>query len=139
MGELRDSGKRKYSLDGGPVAYEVKPGEDGGFKLRKADGSLLWKVKITPEKIKISDNEQNEHPFELKVKDANRVKVVGPGEEELGNVRYANGRIEVENATGHKILTTEAPAFSGSFGVLLLPIVGAERQILMTEIRARNR
>lgn len=138
-GELRDSGKRKYSLDGGPVIYEVKPGDDGGFKLRNADGSLRWKVKITPEKIKISDNEENEHPFELKVKDANRVKVVGPGEQELGNVRYANGRIAVENAAGHEIFTTESPAFSGAFGVLLLPIPAAEGQILIAEIRARNR
>src|SRR5215212_4754859 len=86
-GEQRDTGKRKYTVDGSVVKYEVKPNDEGGFKLRTADGKLLWKVKVTPEKIKISDNEENNNPFELKVRDGDRVKVVAPGEKELGNVR----------------------------------------------------
>jgi hypothetical protein len=55
-GETRDSGKRKYHIDKGAVLFEVKPNDEGGFKLRTADGTLRWKVKVTPEKIKISDN-----------------------------------------------------------------------------------
>lgn len=64
-GALRDSGKRKYALDGGPEVLEVKPG-DGSFKVRKPDGSLLWKVKMEPNKIKVSDNEQNNNPVEIR-------------------------------------------------------------------------
>ncbi len=32
-GEPRDNGKRKYRSGGGPVLFEIKPG-DSGFKLR---------------------------------------------------------------------------------------------------------
>ena len=36
------------------------------IKLRNPDGSLRWKVKVYPDKIKISDNEQNERPHLLR-------------------------------------------------------------------------
>jgi hypothetical protein len=140
IGETRDSGKRKYAIEGGPVVYEVKPGDDESFKLRTPDGKLRWKVKVTPEKIKISDNEENEHPFELKVKDANRVKVVAPEDRELGNVRYENGQINVETAGGRSIFKLTAPKFSGAYGVLLLDTIPEqERHILVAELLSRNR
>lgn len=64
-GALKDSGKRKYALDNGAEVLEVKPG-DGSFKVRKPDGSLLWKVKMDPNKIKVSDNEQNLNAVEIR-------------------------------------------------------------------------
>lgn len=140
FGEPRDSGKRKYTLGDGPVLYEIKPGDDQGFKLRAPDGSLRWKVKVTPEKIKISDNEENERPFELKVREPNRVKVFAPGDRELGNVRYAPGQIEVETAGGRVIFTTDSPKPSGAYGVLLLEgIPERERYILVAELLSRGR
>jgi hypothetical protein len=139
-GEIRDNGKRKYSLEGGSTAWEVKPGDDGGFKLRTADGRLRWKVKVAPDKIKISDNEENQNPYELKVREGGRVKVVGPGEKELGNVRFAGTKIEVENAAGVKQFEVSATAASGAYGVLLLEAIPAqERAILIAEILARGR
>ena len=139
-GEIRDSGKRKYSVGGGPVAWEVKPSDEGGFKLRTADGRLRWKVKVTPEKIKISDNEENKNPYELKVRDGGRVKVVGPGEKELGNVRFNGSKIEVENAAGQKQFEVAATSASGAYGVLLLEAIPAqERAILIAEILSRGR
>jgi hypothetical protein len=139
-GATRDTGKRKYTVNGGAVAYEVKPNDEGGFKLRTVDGKLLWKVKITPEKIKISDNEENNNPFELKVKDGGRTKVVAPGDKELGNVRYDGTNIEVENAAGAKQFTIPATASSGAYGVLLLDAIPAEqRAILIAEILSRGR
>lgn len=138
-GDPRDSGKRKYSIDGAAVAYEVKSSE-GGFKLRTADGKLRWKVKITPEKIKISDNEENNNPFELKVRDGDRVKVVAPGDRELGNVRFAASKTEVENAAGTTRFRIEDPKPAGAFGVLLLDTIPAnERAILLAEIFSRGR
>jgi hypothetical protein len=79
-GTTRDDGKRKYTLDTGPVVLEVKPG-NGSFKLRKADGSLLWKVKMEGNKIKVSDNEENRNPIELRngargVLDAERIPMM---------------------------------------------------------------
>lgn len=138
-GEPRDSGKRKYTIDGGAVTYEVKPGE-GGFKLRTADGKLRWKVKIAPEKIKISDNEENNNPFELKVRDGDRTKVVAPGDRELGNVRFAAAKTEVENAAGITQYRVDDPKPSGAFGVLLLDAIpSTERAILLAEILSRGR
>jgi hypothetical protein len=139
-GATRDTGKRKYTLGGGPVLYEVKPNDEGGFKLRTPDGKLLWKVKVTAEKIKISNNEQNENPFELKVRDGDRVKVVAPGDRELGNVRYASGKVEVETAGGKNIFTANAGKPTGAYGVLLLDgIPDRERFILIAEILSRGR
>ena len=141
-GEPRDSGKRKYSVDGGAVTYEVKPDDDSdGFKLRTADGALRWKVKVAPEKIKISNNEQNDNPFELKVRDGDRVKVVAPGDREVGNVRFdrAASKTEVENADGKKMFSVDGPTQSGAYGVLLLDIPQTERVILLAEILSRGR
>jgi hypothetical protein len=119
--------------------YEVKS-SDSGFKLRTRDGKLLWKVKITDDKIKISDNEQNENAFELKAREGNRTKVFGPGDQELGNVRFNGKRIEVENAAGQTLTTIPATKPSAAYGVLLLDrIPQNQRDILIAELLARGR
>ena len=134
-GSMRESGKRKYSVEGGGVLYEVKPGDDLGFKLRMSDGKLRWKVKVAADKIKISDNEENKNPFELKTREGDRIKVVAPGDRELGNVRGG----DVEDATGAKKFTATGKASAG-YGVLLLDgIPELERYILVAEIEARGR
>jgi hypothetical protein len=142
-GEERDSGKRKYQLDGGAVLFEIKPDKDSdGFKLRAPDGSLRWKVKITPEKIKISNNEQNANAFELKLREGDRVKVVAPGEKEVGNVRFdrAASKTEIENADRKTAFTVDSANPSGAYGVLLLDsIPEMERYILAAEILSRGR
>lgn len=139
-GDPRTTGKRKYTIGDGPVLYEVKPGDDAGFKVRNPDGSLRWKVKVAADKIKISDNEQNDHPFELKMKDANRVKVVAPDGRELGNVRFAGGRVSVDDASGRVIFSTNAQKPSGGYGVLLCDAIPErERYILAAEILSRGR
>ena len=141
VGDKRDTGKRKYRLSQGEVAYEIKPADEGdGFKLRTADGKLRWKVKVSPDKVKISDNEENRNPFELKVKDANRVKVVAPGDRELGNVRHASNRVEVENAGGTVVFTKDGARPGGAYGVLLLDAIPAhERYILVAELLSRGK
>ncbi len=141
-GEPRDNGKRKYSAGGGPVTYEVKPDSDSdGFKLRTADGKLRWKVKITPEKTKISDNEQNDRPFELKARDGDRFKVVAPVDRELGNVRFDRpaSKTHVEDAAGKTLFRVEKTTRTGAYGVLLFDIPPAERAILLAEILSRGR
>lgn len=142
-GEDKDSGKRKYSVDGGPVLFEIKPDNDSeGFKLRSPDGKLLWKVKVTPEKIKISDNEENANPFELKMREGDRLKVVAPGERELGNVRFdrAATKTEIETASGATKFVVEGSRPSRAYGVLLLDsIPEVQRYILAAEILSRGR
>lgn len=142
-GETRESEKRKYQLDGGPVLFEVKPDDDSdGFKLRNPDGGLRWKVKIAPEKIKVSDNEENANPFELKVRDGGRFKVVAPGDRELGNVRFdkAASKIEVETASGNTLFVVDGSESSAAYGVLLLDgIPEVQRYIVLAEILSRGR
>ena len=142
-GEDQESGKRKYSVDGGPVLFEIKPDDDSeGFKLRGPDGKLRWKVKLTPEKIKISDNEENNNPFELKMREGDRLKVVAPGERELGNVRFdrAATKTEIETASGATKFVVEGSRPSRAYGVLLLDsIPDVQRYILAAEILSRGR
>jgi hypothetical protein len=142
-GEDQESGKRKYSVDGGPVLFEIKPDADSeGFKLRGPDGKLRWKVKMTPEKIKISDNEENNNPFELKMREGDRLKVVAPGERELGNVRFdrAATKTEIETASGATKFVVEGSRPSRAYGVLLLDsIPDVQRYILAAEILSRGR
>ena len=131
-GWMRDSGKRKYENDAGTVLFEVKPGDEG-FKLRTEDGKLRWKVKIKDAKVKVSDNEENNNPFELKAREGDRVKVVAPGDRELGNVRGKN----VEDASGKTLYVVDAP--SAAYGVLLLDsIPEVERYILVAELLSRE-
>jgi hypothetical protein len=119
----RKGEKRKYE------SVEVKYGDAGGFKVRTLDGKLLWKVKVTPEKIKVSDNEENANPFELKIKEQ-KVKVYAPGDRLLGEVRVRNDHIEVGDhlrAAG----TTLAPFY----GAALLDAVPArERAVIFAEL-----
>lgn len=139
-GDPRTTGKRKYAIGDGPVLYEVKPGDDGGFKLRNPDGTLRWKVKVSADKIKISDNEENQNPYELKVKDPNRVKVTAPGDRELGNVRYSANRVSVENSAGKVLFAADAKKPTGAYGVLLCDTIPErERYILAAEILSRGR
>ncbi|HEV7243240.1 MAG TPA: hypothetical protein VGQ36_28705 [Thermoanaerobaculia bacterium] len=142
-GETKESGKRKYSIDGGPVVFEVKPDDDSeGFKVRTPDGKLLWKVKMTPEKIKISDNEENNNPFELKMREGDRLKVVAPGDREVGNVRFdrAATKTEIESAGGVTKFMVDGSRPSRAYGVLLLDsIPEVQRYIIASEILSRGR
>ena len=121
----RKGEKRKYE------SVEVKYGEAGSFKVRTLEGKLLWKVKVTPEKIKVSDNEENANPFELKIKEQ-KVKVYAPGDRLLGEVRVRGDHVEV----GDKLRAagTSAAAF---YGVALLDAVPArERAVIFAELAA---
>jgi hypothetical protein len=118
--------KRKYET------LEVKLGDDG-FKVRTLDGKLLWKVKVTPEKIKVSNNEENNNPFELKIKDA-KVKVYAPGERLLGEVRVRGDHVEIGDR--FRAAGTRADAF---YGVALLDgIPPRERAVILAELAVRH-
>jgi hypothetical protein len=74
------------------------------------------------------------------VREGGRVKVVAPGDRELGNVRYAAGKIEVENAANKSIFSLNVPKFAGAYGVLLLDgIPDRERYIILAELLSRGR
>ncbi len=73
--KMTKSDKKKYYNKNGSVAYEIKYKTDG-FKLRTESSQLLWKIKLYESKIKISDNEENLNPFEIKIMGTYEAKLV---------------------------------------------------------------
>jgi hypothetical protein len=137
QGELRDNGKRKYTEAGGKVVVEVKSDADA-FKVRTPDGRLLWKVKLTDDKIKVSDNEENRNPYELKMKE-DKVKVE-ENEQSLGEVKYYADKIKVKDASDKDMFETRSTRRSAAYGVLLMSRISeSERYIIMAELLSRGR
>lgn len=129
--------KRRYQRGGAFVA-EVKADGDK-VKLRDERGQLLWKIKIGDDKIKISDNEENENAFEIKRKD-DGFKVVR-GETELGKVkRYPDdGRIKVKGPDERERFAGKGSG-GAAFAVLLLDdIPEPQRMIVAAELALRGR
>lgn len=139
-GETNEKDKRKYEWEGGNRVAEVKPNDDG-FKVRTPDGNLLWKVKISADKIKISNNEENNNPFELKRKEADRVKVT-LGKTELGEMKFYGDRqkVKVKDANERELFESNTNHASTAYGVLLLQTIPeTERYIIMAELLARGK
>ncbi|MFK7813892.1 MAG: hypothetical protein AB8B59_15460 [Maribacter sp.] len=63
--KMTKADKKKYYNSDNTVVYEVKY-KDDSFKLRSSSSDLLWKIKLYENKVKISDNEENLNPYEIK-------------------------------------------------------------------------
>lgn len=130
-------GKRKYNDANGTTHIAIKYKPDG-FKLRTEDGRLKWKIKHSAEKIKVSDNEENLNPYEIKPKEGQRGKLKRNGEE-IGDARYreAEHKIEVSGSETEFSIPTEA--FSTAWAVLLIEEIPLdERLVIIAELIARG-
>ncbi len=141
-GETKDGQKRRYVNQDGAVIAEVKLGETDGFKVRTPAGKLLWKVKVTEAKTKISDNEENKDAFELAIK-GNAVRVTR-NERLIGALDLApaanGGRTttSLRDANGKVLFTVDPAVRSVAAGVALLePIPADYRRIIIAELFAR--
>lgn len=138
-GELRDNGKRKYAIEGGAPVAEVKP-DSGGFKLRTAEGQLLWKVKIADDKIKISDNEENRNPYEIRIKEDDfRVE---ENDAKLGEIKFYSDRnkVKVKDGSENEVAESNGSVRSSAYGLVLMNRIPAtERAIIMAELLLRGR
>lgn len=65
--------KRKY-YRGSSLNYVIKFSDDG-FKLRDHNEDMLWKVKYYEDKIKISNNEEMNNAYEVKMREAGKIKL----------------------------------------------------------------
>jgi hypothetical protein len=138
-GEARPNGARRYSL-GADVVADVTQNSEESFKLKSAGGGLLWKVKLADDKIKVSDNEENEHPYVLRAEDG-YVKVKDD-EAEIGRVRAAADGVSatVTDAGGATVRTAKGKGGSAAYGVSLMSrIPYPQRMIIMAELVARGR
>jgi hypothetical protein len=128
--------KRKYGSSAGEVALEVKHNEADKFKLRTADGNLIWKIKLDTDKIKVSDNEENNNPYQLKRGD-NKIKVKDAAEVELGDVQVKDGKVVV--AAAGKSFVIESNQLSAAYGVLLMDkISDRDKFVIMAELLAKG-
>lgn len=131
--------KRKYTLEDGSQIAEVKVKDADGFKVRTNDGKLLWKVKVSDDKIKISDNEENQNAFELKKKDDGAK--IERNETKLGEVKFYKDRqkVKVKDEDDTELFDSNTDKYSVAFGVLALNEIPEDlRFIIFAELLARN-
>lgn len=130
--------KKKYYDNSDNVVYEIKYKPDG-FKLRTASSTLIWKIKLYDDKVKISDNEKNLNPYEIKLSDTYKAKLV-KNNETLAKTSYS---LESKQQS----LTSETDAqpefFKTSYSPSLLvnKIPGMptdQKQILIEELKAKG-
>jgi len=139
-GKTNDKGKRHYEAEDNRTIAEIKADADS-FKLKGADGRLLWKIKFVDSKIKIANTEEMNNAFVLKPGETDRIKVLRE-ETEIGKVKFyrERGKVKVENPADVAQYESNTNLFSGAYGVLLMnDIPAAERLIIMTELLARGR
>ena len=116
--------------------------DDDGFKVRTPDATLLWKIKLYEDKIKISDNEENRNPWVLKTGYPDKAKVLDPYESEIGVVRFATDQapLRVRDASGNDAWIVESGPASASWGVLLMGAIPEEQKaIIIAELISRKR
>jgi hypothetical protein len=134
----KNSEKIKYLVDGNEIA-EVKTKDADGFKVRDLNGNLLWKIKLSAEKIKISDNEENKNPFEIKKSyDGAKIK---HNDEKIGEIKFDSEtqKIKIKGREEKVLFETRAVKQTSAYGVLILEkIPEVYRYIIISELLSRN-
>lgn len=148
VGLKRADGKRKFaSAQGGPTLLEVKPraadepsAETEGFKLRGADGKLLWKVKVGADKIKLADDEDGAHAFVVSAKDPTSAEIAAPDGRKVGLVRLdaATKQIVGGDASGQERFRARSDLPAAFFGVLVVDAISLrDRGVIFAELATR--
>jgi len=130
--------KKKYYNSSNDVVYEVKYKPDG-FKLRTASSQLLWKIKLYDDKVKISDNEENLNPYEIKIGDTYKAKLVRDGKE-LAKTSYdLESKVQSILAQGHSQPLFYEGSYSIAYLVDLIEDINADqREIIIDELKAKG-
>jgi hypothetical protein len=125
--------KRKY-YNNGVLSYEVKGSEDG-FKLKDAESKLLWKIKLYPDKIKISDNEENTNPFEIKNK--NGTTEINRNNEKIAAVKINDLKIFINDKETYKLSQGNQSFVLGVLAIDQIPL--EQRIFIISEYMFRNK
>ncbi len=135
-GSYTKSDKKKYRSGKGTYA-EVKM-KDYGFKVRKANGDLLWKVKIMDDgRLKISDNEEGLNAYKLSISDSGDLKLK-KDEQEITRSPFDpnDGHLQLIDGQTIKINPNAHPPIN--WGVFLIPDIEPIHQlIIITELLSR--
>ncbi|MDY3319778.1 hypothetical protein PG637_10255 [Riemerella anatipestifer] len=117
--ESKSKGDKKKYYSNGAFTYEVKL-KDDGFKLRNAESKLLWKVKIYPDKIKISDNEESTNPFEIKNRNGS-IEII-KNEHKIATITIKDGKVNVNGKESYIISPTNNQYVLGVLGIEEIPM-----------------
>jgi len=117
-------GKHKFYTNG-QMKYEVKIKENS-LKLRDKSSTLLWKVKIYPDKIKISDNEENENGFVVRPYE-NKIKVKR-NDEELYKVKFDENKVIVNDKAAY---TLSSKQDSYIYAILAIKEIPDEQKLFL--------
>ncbi|MFI8604127.1 hypothetical protein ACIGCP_06685 [Cellulophaga baltica] len=125
------SEKHKYYTHG-DLAFEVKFKSDG-FKLRDKNSALLWKIKMYPDKIKISDNEENTNAFEIK-RYEEKIKIK-QNDDELYTVALEDATISANDTVLYKLSANQE---SYAYAIMALKEIPEEQRIfILAEVLAQ--
>lgn len=136
--KMTKSDKKKYFDNNKNVVYEIKYKPDG-FKLRTASSKLLWKLKLYDDKVKISDNEENLNPYEIKLTGTYKAKLV-KNDETLARTSYD---LESKKQSISSIIDAQPEFLQSSYSPSLLvnsisEIPKDQKQILINELKAKG-
>ncbi|RMA64290.1 hypothetical protein [Ulvibacter antarcticus] len=133
--KMSKSDKKKFYDQNDNVVYEVKYKSDA-FKLRTASSQLIWKVKLYDDKVKISDNEENLNPYEIKIMGAQEAKLT-KNDETVARTTYESATssqtINFEDASQSAI--TKEMSYSPALLVeAISEIPKDQQQIIISEL-----
>lgn len=134
--KVSSSGKSKYKTEDKKVVCVVKSKTDS-FKLSNESGNLLWKVKIKPQKIQVSNNEEGNNPFVVKFKSAEKAKVFDNNSKQIGKVKFYSdkGKLKVKDSSGNELFSCKASKLHPSAGILMFNSIPFEqRAAIITEL-----
>lgn len=132
--KMTKADKKKYYNSNGDVVFEIKYKPDG-FKLRTASSKLLWKIKLYEQKIKISDNEENLNPYEIKILNTHEAKLE-KGNQVLGRTSYNTDKKEQVISTKNEATPVFInKSYSHSLLVMKIPSIPEDqKQIIIDEL-----
>lgn len=131
---------RDYQMDGGGVFIRERD-RSYGFKLVTPDLSTVrWKVRLYPDKIKISDNDDDVAPRRIRIESPDRATLAGPEEEPLGEIVFDGANTVVKNSAGVERYRKATGKLEPAYGVFLFDrMPEREKYIVIAELMARNR
>ncbi len=125
-------GKSKYRDPSNRNLYEVKYSDDG-FKLRDGKGNLLWKLKYKPDKIKLSNNEEMNDAFDIKLK--GETVLIARNNSPVDSLDLGSPSIPAVIKTQNRTLLISGPSKNPAFAIMTLSSIPEDQQmILITEV-----
>lgn len=129
--EIQHDGNKTF-LTFNDQRYVIKKKENK-YKLYSPEGGMLMKVKVKPEKIKISIGEEDPNPWSLKPDDDKVKFKVKKGDTKIGKVHfyYENNKIKVKKEDGTVCCTMKSDRLRAAAVVCMLDELNEIEKLLL--------